>query len=598
MHKNTSHLIALVAAANIRDVRAGAQIQNLTTAAKLIALVAVALVGVAFTVRYAPAREDQQLLDRIEQGLRAITFEEHAQLLQRWAQQMLPASVGQVLAGMQARPPPWLLALAAALAATPLLPCHLRQRHACGRRERARAAGMISHEVRNAAQAVLASIDLLKQSRLAKGQRELVAAASAAGQSMCSLLNRTLDFSRLANGAFQPRARPCNPASLCQQALDAVRPQAQLKGLDLRFDTPPARRVLVDPDGLRQIIGNLLGNAVKFTDAGSVELRLRLAPATHPNELLIEVIDSGIGIAPSQVAGLFLPFSQDRNGRERGGAGLGLSIAHGLALAMGGSLGAHSVQGRGSRFTLRLPVRPAGRSQRPGPTARATRPLAGIELLLVEDHDLNRHVIAEQLRHLGASVHALADAASALAEQARRPRPVLLLDIGLRDMDGYALARRLRQQQDPAHPLRLLALSARSGGRHVARCHRAGFDAALTKPLQTARLLHALGLPMAEDPGMQADASPLATAYVADIARELRQASQAIEARDPAALRHHAHRLQGVLQMLGEGGQAEIAADLWALGHDAAPDWADARRLLQVLRARHGPCPAEAMPTA
>lgn len=539
---------------------------------------------------------DRQLLARIDQALHDITLEEHAGLLQLWARQALPASIQRMFDQMRMPPPHWLLALTALLAGLPILWHVAARRTKRERRRDARAAGMVSHEMRNSAQAMLMSIDLLGRSPLANGQRELLAAATAAGRSLRSLLNRSLDFSRLAGGSFRPRAGACNVASLCRQSLDAIRPQARLKGLQLRFDcTPdPVPVVALDAEALRQIVDNLLGNAVKFTDVGGIELRVQLAPPIEPRALVLDVIDSGIGIDTRHIGHLFRAFQQGEGGQMRGGSGLGLSIARELARAMRGDLTVHSVVGRGSRFTLCLPVQPAGSDVVVPDEAALGCPLAGLDLLLVEDHPLNRQIIAEQLRRLGASVHAVADAADALAEQSRAPRPVVLMDIGLQGMDGYTLARQLRGQA--RGPLRLVALSARTGRRHVARSRKAGFDAMLTKPLQVTPLLQALQLTP-----ITGDASPnpvaaLGPAHLADIHGELTGIERALADRDARAMRHHAHRLQGTLQICGAADQAEIAADLWELGHDTAPDWIDARRLLQVLWHWHGSRTAETMP--
>ncbi len=542
-------------------------------------------------------REDRQLLERIERALHDITLEEHASLLQLWAQQAAPASVERALDWVRQLPPLWLPALIAALAVTPFL-WHAWHRRLRGEgRARARAIGMFSHEVRNSAQAVLASIDLLNQPSAPKGQREVLAAAHAAGSSLRSLLNRSLEFSRLASGTFKPRARPCDIARLCRQSLDAIRPQARQRGLTLRFDClpEPCPIVAIDPEGLRQIIDNLLGNALKFTDAGGIEVRLQLTPGNCPRELMLDVIDSGIGITAEQLTVLFQPFQQGEDGRKRGGSGLGLMIAHELGRAMGGNLSVHSVHGRGSRFTLRLPVRAAKAESVPA-AADAGTPLGGLELLLVEDHALNRRFISEQLRRLGADVQAFGDAASALAEQAVRPRSVILLDIGLGDMDGYALAMQLRRQARA--PLQLIALSARRDRRHVARCRKAGFDATLAKPLQLESLLRTLQLPVTGQAITTGTAANRDPAYITDIGHELMRIEQAMDDASAADLCHHAHRLQGALQMYGAAAEADTATDLWALGRDATPDWADARRLLRVLQQWHGSRTAEAMPKA
>ncbi|KAG1217286.1 hypothetical protein G6F35_009292 [Rhizopus arrhizus] len=207
---------------------------------------------------------DRQLLARIDQALQDITLEEHAGLLQLWARQALPASIQRMFDQMRMPPPHWLLALIAVLAGLPILWHVAARRTRRERRRHARAAGMVSHEMRNSAQAMLMSIDLLGRSPLASGQRELLAAATAAGRSLRSLLNRSLDFSRLAGGGFKPHVGACDVASLCQQSLDAIRPQARLKGLQLRFHSSPdpAPTIALDAEALRQIVDNLLGNAV------------------------------------------------------------------------------------------------------------------------------------------------------------------------------------------------------------------------------------------------------------------------------------------------------------------------------------------------
>lgn len=541
-------------------------------------------------------QEDRQLLGRIEQALRDITLEEHAGLLHLWAGQTLPAAAGNALDWMQVSPPRGWLLLAPLLIALPLLWRAIRHLRARGDRSSAHAIGVISHEMRNSAQAVLTSIELLGQSTLPKGERDLLAAASSASQSLRSLLNRALDFSRLASGAFRPHVQACDAAQLCQQALDAVRPHAQRKGLQLLLDAPagPSPIILVDSDALRQIAGNLLANAVKFSDIGGIELRLQLLPAARPRELLLEVIDSGIGIAPAQVAALFQPFQQGDGGQQRGGSGLGLSIARELARAMGGDLTVHSVLGRGSRFILRLPVCPAGTGENVEDMPVSGTPLAGLQLLLVEDHALNRHVIAEQLRRWGAEVCALEDAVSALAEQIREPRHAALIDIGLRGTDGHALARELRARS--GHPVRLIALSARTGRRHHAHCRRSGFDAVLAKPLRAAQLLPALGIPAPESLDASLQANEMDAAYIADICNELGTIRRSVDQADASALGHHAHRLQGTLQMLGQCEHAAIAAELVDLAHDTAPDWTDAHRLLDVLQAGQSPRAAGTLP--
>lgn len=545
--------------------------------------------------------ENQDLLDHIEGLLHAISIDEHAVVLRHWQRQASPAGAQAPTIPPWTRHASWLLPAGALLLVAPFVAWRL---HGSGRRReraQARAVGMISHEVRNSAQVVMTSIDLLRQSSLPAGPRELVAAAAHAGQSLRSLLNRAIDFSRLASGAFQPRPRPCDIRQLCEQALAAVAPQAAGKALDLQLtlSPDPLPQLALDPDCLRQLLDNLLGNAIKFTDSGSIEVRVQLEMPARPASLLLQVIDSGVGIPPEQLAGLFQPFQQGEEGKGRGGSGLGLSICRQLARAMGGELDVHSVHGRGSRFILRVPVELPADSAPAAQGRPNLHPLAGIDLLLVEDHDLNRHMLAQQLRRLGARVRAVGTGAAALTVQAATPRAVVLLDIGLPDMSGYALAARLRRLHGDGRPRpTLLALSARSGRAHALRCRLAGMDGALAKPLQAEQLLLRLGrtgCPQAT----HSPANPqteMAADYAAAIDAELSQLRSALDARDARALAHHAHRLLGVLQMSGATDMQPVAHDLHALADARGPDWATARRLLQVVQAWRDSRAAEAAP--
>jgi len=213
--------------------------------------------------------------------------------------------------------------------------------------------------------------------------------------------------------------------------------------------------------------------------------------------------------------------------------------------------------GRGSRFILRVPVRVLDE----GTLAQEARdapppPLIGLQVLLVDDHVLNRRVIAAQLQQLGADVREADGPAAALAQQAASPASVVLLDIELDAMDGYTLATQLRAQElDLANRACLLALSGHSGDEYLQRCQRAGFDGLLVKPLQIEPLLKALDLGGTD--------SLFAT-----------------------------HRLQGVLQMRGVAAMRDVAGELWSMGNAAAPHWPEAQRLVRVLRLWRGDLPA------
>lgn len=537
--------------------------------------------------------EDRALLAQIQQAMDAITPTQHAQLLQQWAQVNY---FGAPTLGALSRHFRWEL-LATGLGLLSLLAITgwlLRaQRHAQrNERRQARFIGLMSHEVRNAAQALVASVDLLSQSGLDQGQRQLVNAARAAGAGLRQLLGHALDYSRLAAGQFQPTPAWHDVHQLATDCLSVIRPAAEAKGLQLALQVVPLPwpPLWLDGDALRQILTNLLGNALKFTAHGRIEVRLALLPMNDATQLRLVVADTGIGIAAEQQADVFKPFSQahDQHSRQLGGAGLGLSICHDVTQALGGQIRLCSEPGQGSAFEVTLPVR--RHSDGDGPSGL---PLSGHTLLLVEDHALNRAFATRQLKALGASVSACCDAASALRLQRAAPCAIVLLDCGLSDMSGYALAEALRamEQQLSRPPARLVAISAAHSTAHQQRCRASGMDAVLCKPLDTDALLVALEL--SERPPVTAAPTPAATAVPADdplwshflraLEDELQALKQALQRQQRTALAYHAHRLAGVLRMLGQPALAEIASDLHELELESVPDWSEAERLLGYL---------------
>ncbi|WP_234413495.1 ATP-binding protein [Stenotrophomonas sp. ZAC14D2_NAIMI4_7] len=539
--------------------------------------------------------DDRPLLAKIEQALDSISLEEHAGLAQRWAVQTLPSSLADALEQIGARAAPWLLPFAFLALAAMVLRRHVWRLWRGRSRSHAYVVGMISHEVRNSAQLVLSSLDLLRQLNLPGTARELVASANRASLDLRTRLTRTLDFSRLATGHFTPTAAPCNVVAVCEEALQAIDHAARSKGLRLQLhvDPAPLPGLLLDPHCLRQLLDNLLGNALKFTDAGGIDVRVTLEGGTRPEHLLLHVIDSGIGIAPTQMKVLFQPFQPGDEGRARGGSGLGLSICRELARSMGGELGVHSVHGRGSRFSLRLPATAVALPPGPG-TPCAAAPvepvLAGVDILLVEDHAMARRALAAQLRQRGATVHEASSADAALLHQRAFPHAVVLLDIELGQSSGYRLAPQLRTAAGPqGADLRIIALSAHAGPAHQRRCRRAGFDAVLGKPLRMDALLQALGHSASEAGGTLQLQAGWQEALQQDLRHEYEAVDQALGERDATALAHHAHRMHGVLQMQGRLVLAEAAADLATLARAGVPDWHAARQLAAQLQAGHDP---------
>jgi signal transduction histidine kinase/ActR/RegA family two-component response regulator len=359
----------------------------------------------------------------------------------------------------------------------------------------------MSHEIRTPMSAVLgyadlACDDLAHPDRLASHLGVIKRNA----HHLLTVINDILDLSKLDAGELRPVLAPVGTAELCAGVADMLRVQADAKGVTLTVDihpgTPPA--CLTDPVRLRQILLNLLGNAIKFTDAGEVRLTLRHQADTAA----VSVQDTGIGIAPDALESIFLPFQQADGSaaRRHGGTGLGLSIARRLANLLGGDITARSQPGRGSVFTLTIhaPTAPHPLPD-PAPTTLSTpttpdqadaAPLRGLRILLAEDGPDNQKLISFILTRAGAEVTIAEDGRAALDQVRRAARPfaVILMDMQMPRMDGYAAARALRAQ---AHTGPILALTAHAMSGDRDRCLEAGCDDYLTKPVDRRALIDA-----------------------------------------------------------------------------------------------------------
>lgn len=545
--------------------------------------------GMPGNVRLVARAADQRMLDDIDAAMQAITPQQHAQVLQRLAQHTYFDAPSLAALFRHFR---WeLMAMGMGLSlmlATGFWLIRARQSAQRNERRQARFIGVMSHEVRNAAQALVASVDLLSQSGLDQGQRQLVDAARAAGVGLRQLLGHALDYSRMAAGHFRPCLDWHDINPLAHDCVTAIRPAAEAKGLriTLLLTPDPLPQLHTDAAALRQILTNLLGNALKFTARGGIAVRLHLLRGPAGDQLQVVVSDTGAGIPAERQSSVFKPFAQahDDHSRAMGGVGLGLSICRDLAHALQGNIALHSAPGQGSRFEVTLPVSCLSTT-----VAVATQPLAGHSLLLVEDHAPSRTIVARQLTALGAAVTTCSDGASALRLQAAHPSTLVMIDCDLADMSGYQLAVALRGlERAHARPAALLvAFSGTDSLAHVQRCRASGMDAVLGKPLDPAQLLAVLGV--ATDEGTaRAPAMTTHDPTWAPFLRSLQQEVQALrQARQDGELRlvrYHAHRAAGVLRMLGHESLAGTATDLHELSLATPLDWNEMDLLLDHLQ--------------
>lgn len=356
----------------------------------------------------------------------------------------------------------------------------------------------MSHEIRTPLGAILGYADLLLDPALDPSQREdLVDVIRRNGNHLSEIIEDILDFSRIEAGRLSIDPVECSPAQIASDVALLLRPRAVAKDLPLNLvcDLPEGAQLRTDPLRLRQILVNLVGNAIKFTSAGSVTIHVATEPDASGNPTVIfRVTDTGIGITPEQLGRIFDPFLQgdSSTARRYGGTGLGLAISRRLARLLGGDIEVSSQPGRGSVFTLRLNVPLVIGSPAPAaPPAPDTR-LRG-RILLAEDGPDNQRLFELLLTRAGAEVHtasdgrAAADAALA-AWRSGRPFDLILMDMQMPVFDGYAAAALLRRE---GYPGPILALTAHALPGERAKCLDAGCNDYLSKPIRREKLLAA-----------------------------------------------------------------------------------------------------------
>ncbi|MGI6783121.1 MAG: ATP-binding protein [Aminivibrio sp.] len=360
----------------------------------------------------------------------------------------------------------------------------------------------MSHEIRTPMNGVLGMLQLLSRTPLDEKQRDYVDKARDAGQLLLDLLNAVLDFSKIEAEKLAIEVAPFRVDELMQTLQNVLSSVVKTKpiAVNCRLDPVIPRVLLGDSLRLHQVLLNLAGNAVKFTEQGKVTVSVRLLEADPDSARLhFSVKDTGIGIEPDRLKTIFEAFTQadDSMARRFGGTGLGLSISRRLVNLMGGELEVESAPGEGSdfSFTITLGRNPGtiameeASSHHPG---MLDTDLAGVNLLLVEDNPLNQQVAAELLERSGAEVAVAGDGQAAIdaVKAAKRLFDVILMDIQMPGMDGYRAASCLREELGVTAPI--LALSANTGASDRAASLAAGMNDHIAKPVDMVKLIAAI----------------------------------------------------------------------------------------------------------
>ena len=368
----------------------------------------------------------------------------------------------------------------------------------------------MSHEIRTPLNGVLGFSDLLARESVRSDPTtycEYIDTIQSSGRHLLALINDILDISKIEAGRLEVEKIPCSPHEVIADVTSVFRAQAQQKTLDFqyRWASPVPNSIESDPVRLRQLLMNVVGNAIKFTEHGYVRVTARIDQPAQ--ELAVDVVDSGIGIAADQQDTVFKPFVQADTSvtRRFGGTGLGLALSRCLARAMGGDLEVESEAGRGSRFTVRvatgnlasIPFHPFEVLEASPPTepnsadgSDTSHQLSGTEILIVEDGPINRKLFEVILNEAGCKV-TLAENGKVGYELGRQGSfDVVLIDMQMPVMDGYTSARKLR---DAGVTTPIIGVTAHAMVGDRQKCLAAGCSDYLAKPIDANKLLNAIG---------------------------------------------------------------------------------------------------------
>lgn len=449
----------------------------------------------------------------------------------------------------------------------------------------------MSHELRTPVSSIVGFLELLSSSDLSSSQRkEAIALAGATAQSLLGLIGKILDVDKIESGKYQIAPQWTDLTQLIDLQCHSFDALARQKGITLRCVSHLAAndRVLVDPQALRQILTNLVGNALKFTEQGHIQVSARLIPETDKQgTLVITVSDTGCGISPEEQETLFHRYVQARQGREQTGSGLGLVICKELVTLMGGTLEMSSRQSLGTTFTITLAVETAQQSLTPTrDTPAALSPLPRLSILIADDNPTNRLLLKRQLNTIGFNVDEACDGEEAEAKILSKQYDLLITDVNMPKKDGLELAASLRRQNQR---LQIWGLTASALSQSREQCLESGMNQCLFKPVSIQTLTHELSkldvgrsMPcvtrhlklsiLTENTGGERKLmNEILETFREASANDLQAAVRSIEEDEPQMFLHALHRLHGSAQILEITALQKLCEPFESRRHDSLP---------------------------